>query len=194
MRVGAQRQRVVEERAELDLAVAQHVGVRRAPGAILGRKCANTRSRYSAAKLTASRSMPMTSATLAASTRSCARRAVLVGVVVLPVLHEQADDVEALRFSSQRRDRRVDAARTCRRPRVPLARVIIRSRVTRSASGSRRPARQSSSTAAPAGCGAARRAARISSGVSHSARTMPSSSARSRLVRRATSATKAKRR
>ena len=28
-----------------------------------------------------------------------ARRAILVGVVVLPVLHEQADDLEALRFS-----------------------------------------------------------------------------------------------
>mgnify|MGYP003693851897 CR=1 FL=1 len=51
--IGAEPERMVEERAELDLAVAQHVGIRRAAG--LGtrrRKCANTRSRYSAAKLT----------------------------------------------------------------------------------------------------------------------------------------------
>ena len=40
-----------------------------------------------------------------------ARRAVLVGVVVLPVLHEQADDVEALLLQQPRGDRRVDATR-----------------------------------------------------------------------------------
>ena len=40
-----------------------------------------------------------------------ARRAVLVGVVVFPVLHEDADDLEALLLQQPRGDRRVDAAR-----------------------------------------------------------------------------------
>ncbi len=43
--VGAERARMIQERAELDLAVAQHVGVRRAPGPILARGTARTRAR-----------------------------------------------------------------------------------------------------------------------------------------------------
>src|SRR5690606_20701532 len=36
--LGAERERVLEERLELDLAVAQHVGIRGAPGAVLVQK------------------------------------------------------------------------------------------------------------------------------------------------------------
>ena len=70
------------------------LGVR--PAAYSARKLANTRSLYSAAKLTASSSIPSTSATAATSTRSWRVEQYSFVVVVLPVLHEEADDLVAL--------------------------------------------------------------------------------------------------
>jgi hypothetical protein len=61
---------VVEEGAELDLGVAQHVGIGRATRPVLAQELAKTRSLYSAAKLTTSISMPIMSATEATSIRS----------------------------------------------------------------------------------------------------------------------------
>jgi hypothetical protein len=61
---------VVEESLELDLGIAQHVRIGRAPGLVFAQEVANTRSLYSAAKFTASSSMPIASAAAAASIRS----------------------------------------------------------------------------------------------------------------------------
>ena len=99
-------------RKALNLISALHstsgLGVR--PAWYSRRNSANTRSLYSAAKLTCSISMPITSATAAASTKSTLRRAVLAVVVVFPVLHEDADDLVALLLEQVGADGGVHAA------------------------------------------------------------------------------------
>jgi hypothetical protein len=107
----AQAHRVVEERPELDLGVAQHVGVRGAAGRVFGEEGAEH------ALLVLRREIHDLEVD---ADHLCDRRAVdevlpgravLVIVVVLPILHEQADHVEALLPEEERGDRRVDAAR-----------------------------------------------------------------------------------
>src|SRR4026207_1878208 len=124
-------------RNALNLISALHstsgLGVR--PAEYSRRNSANTRSLYSAAKFTASSSMPITSAAAAASTRSsrveqysssssssqffmnrpttsCPARLRSTGATVPPpVLHEQADAPIPGALREQRRHRRVHPAR-----------------------------------------------------------------------------------
>ncbi len=109
--VRAQRAGVIEERAELDLAVAQHVRVRRAAGLVLAQEVRE----HALAILGGEVDRLELDADDVRHRRRVdevrARRAVLLGVVVLPVLHEDADDVAALLLQQPRGDRRVDAAR-----------------------------------------------------------------------------------
>ncbi len=84
------------------------LGVR--PARYSARKLANTRSRYSAAKLTASTSMPMRRRGGHRVDQVLARGAVLVVVVVLPVLHEEADHVVARALEQQRGDGGIHAS------------------------------------------------------------------------------------
>ncbi len=108
--VGAERARVLEERRELDLAVAQHVGIRRAPRLVLAQEMRE----HALAVLRREVDRLEVDADHVGDARRVdqilARRAVRLGVVVLPVLHEHADDVVALLLQQPRRDRRVDAA------------------------------------------------------------------------------------
>ena len=102
---------MVEERAELDLAVAQHVGIGRASRlvlaqelrehalAVLGREI--DRFELDAEDVGDRRRVDQV----------LARRAMQVGVVVFPVLHEDADDVVTLLLQDPRGHRRIDAAR-----------------------------------------------------------------------------------
>ena len=93
----AQGQGVVEERLELDLGVAQHVGVGRAARAVLGEEARED----ALAVLGGEVDRLDLDADLLRDRdgvdQVLARRAVLVVVVVLPVLHEEADHVVALR-------------------------------------------------------------------------------------------------
>ena len=87
-----QAHRVVEERLELDLGVAQHIGVRRAAGSVLTQEFGEHavlvfggeihRLELDADDIGRGRGVDQV----------LAGRAVLVGIVVLPVLHEEADD------------------------------------------------------------------------------------------------------
>ncbi len=95
--VGTERARVFEERLELDLAVAQHVGIRRAPGAIFGEEVFEDAIPVLAGEV----ARVERDAELAADAHRIG--AVAVGlafaeaVVLLPVLHEQAGDVTVRR-------------------------------------------------------------------------------------------------
>ena len=107
--IGAERARMVEERAELDLAVAEHVGVRRAAGRVLAQEARE----HALAVFGGEVDRLELDADDVGHRRGVdevgARRAVVVGVVVLPVLHEQADDVESLLLEQPGGHRRVDA-------------------------------------------------------------------------------------
>jgi hypothetical protein len=70
--LGAEVRRVLQEGLELDLPVAQDVGIRRAPGPVLGEELLEYESQYSAAKLRRCSSMPSRSATACASAASAA--------------------------------------------------------------------------------------------------------------------------
>src|SRR5713101_1070683 len=107
----AERQGVIEESAELDLGVAQHVRVGSAAGGVFREESAEDallvlRREIHHLQLDADHLGDR-----GAVDQVLARRAVLVVVVVLPVLHEEADDLEPLAFEEQRGDRRIDAAR-----------------------------------------------------------------------------------
>ena len=108
--IGAKAQRIVEERAELDLAVAQHVGVRRAPGLVLAQEVRE----HALAVLGGEVDGLELDAEHVGHRRRVdqihARRAVVVGVVVLPVLHEDADHLVPLLLQQPRGDGRVHAA------------------------------------------------------------------------------------
>ncbi len=108
--VGAQRAGLVQEGLELDLAIAQHVGVRRAPGAILGEEVLE-------------HAVPVFRGEVARVERNAesathGHGVLAIGVggagtaalVLLPVLHEQAFDLVAGLLQQQRGDRGVDAA------------------------------------------------------------------------------------
>ena len=102
--------RVVEERLELDLGVAEHVRVGCAAGGVLAQEIGEHpvlvlgaevhRLEFDADHVRGRRRVD----------EVLARGAVLVRVVVLPVLHEETHDVVSLALEQQRGDRRVDAA------------------------------------------------------------------------------------
>ncbi len=102
---------MIEERAELDLAVAEDVGVRRASRLVLAQEVRENALAILGGEVHRFELDPDDVGDGCGVDQVGARRAVLVGVVVLPVLHEQADDVEALLLEQPRGDRRIDASR-----------------------------------------------------------------------------------
>src|ERR1700756_5422098 len=105
---GAEPARPFQRRAELDLAIAQHVGIRRAPGAMLAQKLAE----HLLAVLSGEARPVQRNAEL-----GCDRARVLIVlgggavavVVLLPVAHEEALHLPARILQEQRGDRGVDA-------------------------------------------------------------------------------------
>src|SRR6266581_2476676 len=107
----AQRHRVIEKRLELDLGVAQHVRVGSAAGGVFGEEGAEDAVLVLRREI---HDLQLDSDHLGdrgAVDQILARRAVFVIVVVLPVLHEEADDLVPLPLQEQRGDRRIDPAR-----------------------------------------------------------------------------------
>jgi hypothetical protein len=107
---GTESDGVIEEGAELDFRIAQHVRIGRAPGLVLAQEAREH------ALLVLGREIDDFEVH---ADDVCRRhrvdqvlpgRTVFVGVVVFPVLHEQADDLVAGPLEQQRRHRRIDAA------------------------------------------------------------------------------------
>ena len=108
--IGAQRQGVVEEGLELDLLVAQHVGVRRAAGTVLGEEITEDAVPVRTREVHRVQRDLELRAHLARHTIVFLGGAVVRVVVALPVLHEQARDLVALFEQQQGGDGGVDAA------------------------------------------------------------------------------------
>ena len=108
--VGAEAHRVVEKGLELDLGVAQHVGVGRAAGGVLAQEIGEH------AVLVVGREvdvLDLDAQHIGHARRIekiLARRAVDVIVVVFPVLHEDADDLMPRTLQQPGGDGRIDAA------------------------------------------------------------------------------------
>ena len=109
--IRAERQRMIEKRAKLDFAVAQDIGIRRSAGFVFAQKlCENARAVFGGEV----DRLQIDADDIGHGSgvdQILARRAVFVGVVVLPILHEHADDFEALLLQQPRRDRGIDTPR-----------------------------------------------------------------------------------
>ncbi len=109
--VGPQLDRVIEERLELDLRIAQHVRIRRTAGCVLAQELGKHAVPVLGGEVDGFKLDADHVGRGGRVDQVLSRRAVLVVVIVLPVLHEQADDLVALLFQQPRRDRGVDPAR-----------------------------------------------------------------------------------
>ena len=107
--LGAEPPRVVEADAELDLAIAQHVGIRRAAGAILLQEVREHALAILAGEAHSVQRDAEPFADAARVLEVLGGGAVAVFVLV-PVAHEQALHVVALLLQQPRRDGRIDAA------------------------------------------------------------------------------------
>ena len=103
--LGAQPHGVIEKAAELDLGIAQDVRVGRAPGLVLAQKIGEDALLVLLRKIDHLEVDADDVAHRRNVHQILARRAVLVVVIVLPVLHEQAGDVIALLLEQPGRDR-----------------------------------------------------------------------------------------
>jgi hypothetical protein len=108
--LGAEAHRMVEERLELDLGVAQHVRVGRAARRVLAQELGEHPVLVLGGEV---HRLELDADHVRRGGRVdqvLPGRAVLVVVIVLPVLHEQADHLVAGALEQQRGDRRIDAA------------------------------------------------------------------------------------
>src|SRR6266508_143005 len=108
--LGAERERMIEEGIELDLAVAQDIRVRCAAGLIVVQEIGKHALAVFAGEVHRLDLDTDHVGDRGGVDQVLPRRAVLVGVVVLPVLHEDADDLVTLALEEPRRNRRVHAA------------------------------------------------------------------------------------
>ena len=109
--LGAEPHRVVEEGLELDLGVAQHVGIGRAAGAVFAQELGEDPVLVLGGEVDV---LDLDAEHVGDARRVeevLARRAVRVVVVLFPVLHEEADDLVARLLQQPRGHRRIDAAR-----------------------------------------------------------------------------------
>src|SRR6185312_15003861 len=172
----AEHASLVEEGLELDLAIAQHVRIGCAAGAVFGKKVlehAIPVLRREVARVERD-AQAATDRHRVLAVRVAGART--VAVVLFPVLHEQAFDLVALPLQQQGSHRRIDTAGDAQHhlhPRDPPGTQL------RLANGSRWPASQASMLASTSGL--RRRSPRpaISSRVIHKARRIPVSSGRS---------------
>ena len=180
--LGPQRQRVLEEGLELDLAVAQHVRVGRAAGAVLGEEMAEHAVPVLAREVADVEGQAEAGADRHRVAAIGVRAARPVALVLLPVLHEEPGDAAARAGQQQGGDRGVHAAGHADHDRWPgrrhprHARAPTLSPRPRTAGNPAGCAGQPASRrrrAPPAGCARARAAASSSARDSHSTRSMP---------------------
>jgi len=167
---GAETPGVVERDAELHLAIAQHVRIRRAAGFELGQEA---REHALAVLAGEARLVQRNAKLLAHATRILeigGRRAVAV-VVLRPIGHEESLDVVAGVLQERSRDRGIHAPRKCDDDACHDVRRAPRARQGRGAgvaqqsrADSARRAGSPRRTAAPADCGAPRPARRVRPG------------------------------
>src|SRR5581483_2263620 len=162
---------VVEERSELDLGVAKDIGVRRPPGGVFAQELRKHALLVLGGKVHRLELDANHVGRGRGIDQVLARRAVFVGVVVLPVLHEEADHVIALALEQQRGYRRIDAARHADHD-------LHANSGDSSSSGKRRPARKSATHFATSGERWSSLRASSSAGVSQCRRTISLSSLR----------------
>jgi hypothetical protein len=109
--LGAQAHGVVQERAELDLGVAQHVRIGRAAGGVLAQELGEHALLVLGGEVHRLELDADRVGRRGGVDQVFARGAVLVVVVVLPVLHEDPDDLVPGALQEKRGHRRVHSAR-----------------------------------------------------------------------------------
>ena len=102
--IGPEFQRVIEERAKLDFGIAQNVGIRRAAGAILRQEIIENTFLVLGREVDGFDVDADPLGNGDGIDQVLAGGAMLVGVVVLPVLHEQPEDVVPLALQQERGD------------------------------------------------------------------------------------------
>jgi hypothetical protein len=108
---GAEAHGVVEERLELDLGVAQHIGIRRAAGGVLAQEVGEDALLVLGGEVDGLEVDADDVRGRRRIDKVLPGRAVLVVVIVFPVLHEQARHLVAGALEEQRGDGRIHAAR-----------------------------------------------------------------------------------
>ena len=102
---------MIEKRLELDLGIAQHVGVRRAAGRVFAQELGKHAVPVFGGKVDGVEFDADDVGGRGRVDQVLARRAVFVVVIVFPVLHEEADDIEALLLQQPGRDGGINPAR-----------------------------------------------------------------------------------
>ena len=100
-----QRSRVVQKRSELDLAVAQHIGVRRAAGSIFAQEGSEDAIAILGREIHRLQLDPHDVRDRCRVDQILSRRAEFVSIVIFPVFHEDADDLVARLLEQPRGDR-----------------------------------------------------------------------------------------
>ena len=108
--LGPHGEGVVEESLELDLGVAEHIGVGRAPRAVLGEEGCEDALAVLGGEIDGFEIDADALGGRGGIDQVLARRAMLRIVVVFPVLHEEADHVVAGAPEKERRHRRIHAS------------------------------------------------------------------------------------
>ncbi len=106
--VGAQAHRMIEKGLELDLGIAQHIGIRRAAGLVLAQEFGEHAVPVFGGEV---HRLQFDADHFSGGCRIqevLTRRAVGIVVVILPVLHEQAQDIEPGLSQHPCRDRGID--------------------------------------------------------------------------------------
>jgi len=103
--VRTQRSRVVQKRSELDLAVAQHIGVRRAAGSIFAQEGSKDAIAILGREIHRLQLDAHDVRDRCCVNQVLSRRAEFVSIVIFPVFHEDADDLVARLLEQPRGDR-----------------------------------------------------------------------------------------
>jgi hypothetical protein len=106
--ISTDAQCMLEKSAEFDLGIAQHVRIRRATGLVFLEKVSEDALLVFGSEIHHFDVDADHVGNADYIDQVLPRRAILVAVVVLPVLHEQAEHVPALLLEQQGRDRRID--------------------------------------------------------------------------------------
>ena len=107
--LGSQHQRVIQKRLELDLLVAQHIRVRCAPRFVLRKEIAKDAVPVLGGEVDSIQGNTKAITDRARHFQVLFRTALIGGIVLFPVLHEEASDIVSRALQQQRRHGRVHA-------------------------------------------------------------------------------------